>query len=229
MRYLYYVAAPFSLLGIYLRLKPNSITTLSNLTAALALCFIFLGNSPWYFFFLWNLSLLFDISDGTVARATKQFSANGGFYDHYSDFVKIGLLCLGISIRYPTVLTQVIAFLTLLVFGFLNGVNERLDNKNIPSTQNENNLSQTLQGSGLKFQFKRTFPVVFLMLKGIRNSLVIVQGQLVFVLSFASFSEITAQITIGWFGLMSLRASVHMVSDLCRISRLESAARGASN
>jgi hypothetical protein len=44
--------------------------------------------NPFIFPVFWLLGLFFDISDGMVARITKQTSASGSFYDHISDQVR---------------------------------------------------------------------------------------------------------------------------------------------
>lgn len=121
--FLYIVSAPLAWLLIKLRLTPSTITTISNIVAILALYIILVHDNFIIFFLLWVFALIFDICDGMVARVTKQQSAHGSFYDHFTDQIKILLLFLVAGLHYDTKLVWILTFLTATFFllnAFLN-------------------------------------------------------------------------------------------------------------
>ena len=90
---------------------------LSNISALLSCLFLFIN--PYIFALFWFLALVFDICDGIVARITKQSSAIGSFYDHYSDIVKILLLYFFVAVKYNVVLIWVLAMLNVIIFSLM--------------------------------------------------------------------------------------------------------------
>ena len=89
LKFLYIINIPLVKLLIHLKLTPFTISTISNLLAFLALLALFFEYNPIIFSILWIMSLFFDIADGIVARKTSSSSANGSFYDHFSDQIKV--------------------------------------------------------------------------------------------------------------------------------------------
>src|SRR3546814_2685677 len=59
---------PLARLLVVLGIRPNTITTLSNLTAVAALCALIWTDTPWLFPVLWLMALFFDIADRTEER-----------------------------------------------------------------------------------------------------------------------------------------------------------------
>ena len=65
---LYIMAIPLAILLIKLKFKPNTITTLSNLSALISYYLILIEDAYLLFSFFWILALFFDMADGIVSR-----------------------------------------------------------------------------------------------------------------------------------------------------------------
>ena len=114
--FLYVMAIPLAIFLIKLNLKPNSITTLSNISAAVSYYFILAQDSFLFFSFFWILALFLDMCDGMVSRRTNQMTPQGSFYDHFTDQIKIILLFLSVGLYYNSTLAWALAFLCSTVF-----------------------------------------------------------------------------------------------------------------
>ena len=77
----YFFTIPF----LYLKIKPNLITTFSMIFSLIGFVFssyskiAFFPLIGWFFYFLWNI---FDGVDGNVARYKKEFSKNSSLITH---------------------------------------------------------------------------------------------------------------------------------------------------
>lgn len=99
-----------------MKINPNHLTTMSNLSVLASFYFIFIDYSFVYFSLLWILGLFFDICDGVVARETNQKTPQGSFYDHFTDQIKILLLLLCVGIYYHESTIWILTFLTSTLF-----------------------------------------------------------------------------------------------------------------
>lgn len=117
LKVLYFMCIPFAKLFIKFKVRPHTITSLSNISALLSYVFLFFN--LYLFIFFWFLALVFDVCDGIVARMTKQSSAAGSFYDHYSDIVKILLLYFFVALKYDTTHIWILAMSNIVVFSLM--------------------------------------------------------------------------------------------------------------
>lgn len=122
--FLYLCSVPLAKVLAIMRIRPNVITTLSNLVALSALFILATGGDAWLFPWLWLLALFLDMSDGIVARVTGQSSAQGSFYDHMSDQVKVIALFLCVALRYQDQLVWIVAFSVNGIFMFFSVMNQ---------------------------------------------------------------------------------------------------------
>lgn len=113
---LYVFCIPLAQVLAWLRLTPTMITHLSNLCALTSVLALIRSDSLWLFPTLWLLALCFDVADGLVARVTKASSAQGSFYDHYSDQLKVVLLFLGVGIKYNCFEVWIVSYAVSTIF-----------------------------------------------------------------------------------------------------------------
>lgn len=181
---LYMASIPLSILCIKLKLKPNTITTLSNITALLSFYFIIFENNFWTFFSFWTFALLLDISDGIVARETKQQSAQGSFYDHFTDQVKIITIFLLAGIYYNQSNIWILTFLTstlFLLYSFLRYMIKY--RSNILSIHIKKENDQTFFSSINNIPYR-------LIKKYLYNNLFLMQGNFMIYLGFIFIEKI---------------------------------------
>ena len=117
LKILYFINIPLVIMFNHFNVKPHTITTLSNISTIISYFFLFYNT--YLFAFFWIMALMLDICDGIVARMTKQSSAIGSFYDHYSDIVKILLLYLFVAVKYDAVQIWILAMLNVIVFSLM--------------------------------------------------------------------------------------------------------------
>jgi phosphatidylglycerophosphate synthase len=182
--FLYICSVPLAMLFVKFKLKPNTITTFSNISAIVSFYFIVVDYNFLYFFFFWILALFLDISDGMVARATDKKSANGSFYDHFTDQVKIILLFFSTAIYFDTKEIWILTFLTSTLFllyayisymlKFRRSILEKCKIKKNEQVKNQNKAS---------FMRKYTYNNIFLM-----------QGNFVVYLSFIVLTTINVYV-----------------------------------
>lgn len=130
LNWLYILSLPISYIAICLKLNPNSLTHLSNLFHYFSLYFLFSNNSI-FFALLQFFSLLFDLCDGVVARATNQCSKIGAYYDHFSDIFKIMTLFLSIGIKFETNLVWILVFIIIFLFVFMHNISYLIEKNNV--------------------------------------------------------------------------------------------------
>jgi phosphatidylglycerophosphate synthase len=110
---MYRLAYPFAVLLNRLRISPDQITTLSLLSAIMAFAALALHASAAWFCLFWGLAVLLDFCDGTVARMSSRIATRAFRYDHMSDIFKMGLVVVGVAIRFDA------PFLWILCSAFL--------------------------------------------------------------------------------------------------------------
>jgi len=118
IKFLYNLSVPFTKVFLHFNISPNTITTLSNISAILS--FILLQYSIYYFIVFWILAMILDLCDGTVARITKRSSISGDFYDKLSDVLKVMILYLVIIFYYKSNFITLLVVLNIIAFSLLD-------------------------------------------------------------------------------------------------------------
>ena len=148
---LYNLAWPISRLAIFLKLTPNFVTTLSNILSIISIYFLMIDQILG-FVSCHLLALVLDHSDGMIARVTKAYSAHGGFYDSFSDLIKVGMLFLFIGLKYDDRLIWVMSLLCTFFYFLMTHLNNRLSLNQLILEENkaeDNNIN------GIKKEKKR--------------------------------------------------------------------------
>lgn len=141
MRLMYRGCYPLALLLNFMKFSPNLVTSISSILAIVAIyCLIYLDN-PIYFPIFWFLSLVFDVCDGMIARMTDKKSANGGFYDTFSDQIKFVLIFYAVAIKYNHTNIWIVSFIATAVWLLSTALNNersylQLKYENIKNIQN---------------------------------------------------------------------------------------------
>ena len=156
---LFYIALPLVYLFRLLKVSPNVVTTLGNLTAVLAFAFLLDSGPSLIAALLWFLTVLLDHSDGALARITDRVRKHKFRYDHFSDILKISVLFLLISVIHENNLVIICATFNSVMFLFreilqlnLNFAQSSLDDKNV---------SRKVKNSTIFFQnFKNIFATI---------------------------------------------------------------------
>ncbi len=210
MRALYILSIPLMHLLMRLKITPNQATTLSNFLALVGLFFLLLPVSPWIFAVFWSLALSCDMCDGMIARLTHQSTPNGAFYDHMTDHIKLLLFFLAISIKYPSIDIQILAFLSSTFFLFYAVLSEKSTTLELQLFSKFPELdtptpsaAPTAPLSPLK-KFKQwIMPCIFL-----------IHGHTVFLLIPAAFGSYSTRITLLIF-LVSVFVNSRYVLEKC--------------
>ncbi len=112
------ISFPFTVLLIKLKFSPNFITLISILLGITGSLF-FLKYSLILAIVLYELSVILDYCDGSVALFTKRTSKFGAWFDHIGDRVILGLLVICISIglflKYNSYLPLILGFVFLAI------------------------------------------------------------------------------------------------------------------
>ncbi|MDA8862068.1 CDP-alcohol phosphatidyltransferase family protein [Gammaproteobacteria bacterium] len=148
LKVLYQISYPVAKLFAKYNINPNTVTSLSNVSAFFSLYFLF-SSQIFIFIFLWILAEIFDICDGTVARIQGTSSEVGAFYDHFSDQVKIFLLFICISFYFNNLIITYLSFIGVGIFLLSIDIGKRnelliLKYTHLKSHQNINNKPLTL-------------------------------------------------------------------------------------
>lgn len=228
--FLYLSTVPLAKLLIACRIKPNSITTLSNLTAIAGLVFLVQGSSAWLFPMAWMLALLLDIADGIVARVTGQSSAQGSFYDHMSDQVKVIALFLCVALRYDEYLVWIVAFAVNAIFMFYGVVNQLcyartlLLNRAAAAAQQpmtslqDGEIRLKTERSSVKLFFDR-YPITKKFVLGVYSSLFVMYGNCMIILLPVSTAREWAVASMLLFGLVTLRSLVEVLRNTIKLNK----------
>ncbi|HEY3432203.1 MAG TPA: CDP-alcohol phosphatidyltransferase family protein [Rhodocyclaceae bacterium] len=230
--FLYLSAVPLAKVLIVCRIKPNSITTLSNLTAIAGLVFLVLGSSAWLFPMMWMLALFLDIADGIVARVTGQASAQGSFYDHMSDQVKVIALFLCVALRYDEHAVWIVAFAANGLFMFYGVVNQfyyartlllsraapAAVQQSVGSRQASEISNQTTERGLIKSFFDR-HPFAKKCVLGVYASLFVMYGNCMILLLPVSIGWEWAMASMLLFGLVTFRSLVEVVRNTIKVNK----------
>lgn len=195
----YVIFIPLAKVLMYFRISPNIITTISNILVLLSLYFLFIPANPIFFSICWLLALGFDVCDGMVARKCNLATANGSFYDHTSDQLKLILLFLVIGLKYQDSVIWVISFIGCSSFLLLVAINNTLSYRSLRLeiiTNKHNNAPQidSFKQNARPFRnrlklFLNKFPLFKNAILGIYNSIFILQGNVMIYLAILSFGR----------------------------------------
>jgi phosphatidylglycerophosphate synthase len=212
LRILYLCSVPIAKIFEALGIRPNVITTISNFIALSALAALVFAESPWMFSVLWVLALFVDMADGIVARATKQSSAQGSFYDHMSDQVKVILLFFSVGLRYDDTQIWALTYAINGLFLLTNIINQvysvrsmRLVNAESKNVEKPDVNSVAIPRSRIKQFFDRR-PRFKSVILGVYASFFVMYGNAMVLLVPLSFSRDWAVGTLLFFGLVTARS-----------------------
>lgn len=215
LKILYWVSAPLADGLQRLGFSASALTTVSNLFCLAALYAIWIGSPVGYAVCVF-LGLIFDLCDGMVARMTKTSSIFGGFYDHYSDKVKIILLYLFLGLHYQNDLVWILGVLNIGFFLLAGSTNEGQSNKIMAAYINRPDLFDAPGlGQGTPSAPKRS-PLRRL-LKPIYFSLVVIYGNFMLYFIPMGFGVFWAQAFMGITLLVILRANWIALRDIHRL------------
>jgi phosphatidylglycerophosphate synthase len=113
---IYNTAIPITRAALYLKISPNSLTTLSSgfaLSSGTALLIEGLHNA---FIPLFLISLLLDFADGLVARTTGEIGRTAFRYDHISDLFKVSFVVLCLAIFCNSTLVWILSMSSVMLF-----------------------------------------------------------------------------------------------------------------
>lgn len=216
LKLLYIFASPLARFFIFLKIKPDAITTLSNISAIFSYIAIFFNF--YLFAFFWILALILDICDGITARATDQSNAFGSFYDHFSDFLKILILYFVIALYFDNKIIWLLAILNAIFFStvdYLDGIYAKRTFI-INSYRTENLIYGENKGI-TKFIFKLNSKINDI---AVYRTLFIMHGQYNLVLIPLAFNEQVCQYTfiltllICLWTVLLMTASINQQSNL---------------
>ncbi len=164
LKLLYVIADIPTQFFIKINITATQITHLSFLSALLSLLCLKLDFKTSYMIFV-LLSILFDVADGMVARATNTGSPFGAFYDHFSDKIKISLYFLFFGIIYHDETIWILTYLNLAIFFLITSLNflDINENQNTESiTLNTSSPPQKNESFFIRF-IKGTYRSIFMM------------------------------------------------------------------
>jgi len=120
---LYHVAYPAAWFANLVGIPANWISLASLLLAVGATVLLQLTSLPALFAVLWIGSVLFDFTDGPVARLSNQANTTAFRLDHTLDLIKLSIAVLGISLFWNSTaiwLLSLVAITCVFVFTVLN-------------------------------------------------------------------------------------------------------------
>ncbi|MFA5879140.1 MAG: CDP-alcohol phosphatidyltransferase family protein [Candidatus Margulisiibacteriota bacterium] len=227
--WLFYISfIPLTKVLIFFKITPNIITTVSNIFVLIACYFLFIPASPIFFSIFWLLALGFDVCDGMVARKCKLATANGSFYDHTSDQLKLIFLFLTIALKYNDIVIWTIAFLSCSLFLFLGVLNNvanfrELKLENIEAKSHNEKIKEHLQENVVihKNWFKlilNKMPLLKKIILGVYNSMFILQGNVMIYLAVLSFGRNVVICTLFYFIFVVLLAIKNSIKSNVRVN-----------
>jgi phosphatidylglycerophosphate synthase len=229
--FLYMMTIPLARGLVWLRISPNIITTGSNLIAVLSVACLVGGGNPWLFPLLWLLALMLDICDGIVARFSGKSSAQGSFYDHMSDQVKVILVFFGAAWRYQQGYFDAMCYWVATTFLFYSVVNQvvslrslrlamnqpkHVDSVNMPVSPPVNTVHPVKRV--IRWVFVH-YPMVKTVVIGTYASIFVMLGNCMLLLLPLSFGQTAAWVSVLVFGVVTLRSLWSILAEGARVNR----------
>ncbi len=231
LKLLYICSIPLAKLFVFAGIRPNSITSISNLFALSALIFLVCRDEIWIFPLLWILALFLDMADGIVARVTRQSSAQGSFYDHMSDQIKVISLFLCVALRYDEYVVWIVAFSVNGLFMFYGVVNQFnyariiLLSRDAPEFVQQavviqHNIEIPLKiKRGLIKSFFDRHPFAKKSVLGVYASLFVMYGNCMILLLPVSIGWEWAVASMMFFGLVTFRSLLEVVQNTIMVNK----------
>lgn len=229
-------SVPLANFFLWAGIKPFTITTFSNLTGVLALISLYAGWPPALFGALWVFALMLDISDGMVARVTGQASANGSFYDHFSDKIKVVAVFLTASVIYDEMAVWIACWVACTSFLLMSVANEGLGSRSLrlstgarqPLAPTDPSPSEGQRRASTKQAIKSFLRTPFAgspRVQAVFNSAVIIQGNSMVWLVLLAYGSTAAVAVAAWFALCCLRALLFIVRAQITVNKALTAAK----
>ena len=206
LRLLSYGSVPTVKCCRFLGISPNQATFISMVLWGLAIFSLFQGLSITYVLLLF-LSMSFDIADGVLARLANKKTRLGSFFDHFGDQLKMLALFVGIGALYNTLDIW-------LLCGFCAGGFPLLGYLGLLTQLRESELTK----SGVKGPDSYSSPVVkedigfraviTKLMLGTWRSVMLLQGNVIFHLSFLGFGLFWARVGFAILILVIVKSMV---------------------
>ena len=177
------------------------------------------------------LALFLDIADGMVARVTGQSSAQGSFYDHMSDQVKVISLFLCVALRYEDHQVWIVAFTVCGLFMFYSVVNQVFYVRSIllsravlsvvqqqMKRQQYSEIPSQAERSLIKSFFDR-YPSVKKCVLGVYASLFLMYGNCMILLLPVSLGREWAMASMLGFGFVTSRSLFEVVRNTIKLNK----------
>jgi len=164
LKLLYIIADPITQLLINFKRTPMHVTHLSVFFALLSIP-LFFYQMPWAYAVCLFFSILFDVADGMVARATNQGSTLGAFYDHFTDKLKIFALFLICGMTYNNQLiwilsiTNVSFFYIMSILNITNPNEKKLNDKTCNTIEIKPNNKRGFLFKAARSVYRSTFMI----------------------------------------------------------------------
>lgn len=206
IKLLYFLSNPVSQIFYYFSISPNTITTLSNICLILSCIFLMSIDNIFLFTLSYFMSIILDLSDGVVARATQRTTTIGAYYDYVSDRFKIILFILCVGAKYADNFIWITCFYTnslLIVLELVSFIKYKYSRKiNRKETIIENKESSSYRTlvllksiyRGVKFHKP---------LKIIWTSFFMMDINIAFLLIIAGFSKLSAILILNYISVLS--------------------------
>ena len=229
---MYRFAFPFAVLLNRFGFSPDQITTLSLVSAFLALLTLVLHASAEWFCLFWGLTVLFDFCDGTVARMSSRIATRAFRYDHMSDILKMGLVVLGVAIRFDETILWGLCLTFLFVYLYSEIVSHDLTHTlalasvAVMNSSNEPHLSQEQQYAPrlreriplVRFVVNR-MPFLYKILQQIHVALTTFNGHTLLVFLVLPIGGMVTYIAMIYLSLLALRSCVSDIRTLWQMRR----------
>ena len=124
---MYVFAIPIAKIGIYFKISPNGLTSISSVLAAISGLTLLADGFKFLFAPLFILSIVFDFADGLVARVTGNIGRTSFRYDHTSDLFKISYVCGCMAIYFDSKAAWIVIFGSTALFLTSTILNHDLD------------------------------------------------------------------------------------------------------
>ncbi|AIW20310.1 CDP-alcohol phosphatidyltransferase family protein [Vibrio coralliilyticus] len=152
----------FSWVFINLGLSANQVTLVFFIAGLLSCYFYFLGGIYVFLAYIfWRLHIIFDLSDGDVARFNQTFSINGSYWDYMIHSVLYPLSFISISLNVYFTFNDPLSLIIGMLGSLVMSLNLATKNNYYRAMLFSNVKLDTSKGkltklSGLKFQLKRS-------------------------------------------------------------------------
>jgi len=124
---IYQVAVPIARAALFLRISPNTLTTLSSAFAISSGITLLIDGLHDAFIPLFIISLLLDFTDGLVARTSGKIGRTAFRYDHISDLFKVSFVVLCLAIYCNSILVWILSMSSITLFLVSTVLNHEMD------------------------------------------------------------------------------------------------------